>query len=430
MDPADRTLQRTTTMPPLRRSVERPPLDVRWFLLLVLLALLVLAVMAAVVARQDVKGAALLLGGLMAALALVVAGALITWSRAAAPVYERLNAEYARLQAIVGSIGDGVVLRGPEGHVLMANPAAVEFLTTMEGFDTAPLEPLTDSGLVEHHITAGTRALGVRVSPVIGEDGTAMGDVLLLRDRSADVLAERTQHSFLDHVGHELRTPLTIIHGYVDLLRLADGQLEPDQQARAVGAISRQTNILTTMVDDLIETADLRNKGRRTITTQPIDLNILFDELDQVVAITDSAVRVTVTPHSNGLLVQADAPRLSRALGAIIDNAYRYSPPGSEIQIVLTEQDNEARVTIIDGGAGISARDLPHIFEPFYRGTPLQPDGTPIDVRGIGQGLFTAHMIVEAHSGHIEVESQPGQGSTFIVCLPLACGIEPTTESG
>ena len=115
-----------------------------------------------------------------------------------------------------------------------------------------------------------------------------------------------------------------------------------------------------------------------------------------------------------------DARRLRRALDALLHNATQYCPQGGDLTISLTNDESSATLRITDTGAGITEKDLPRIFERFYRGEPVDERGQPIDVRGTGQGLFAVKTIVEAHGGTVAADSQVGAGTTLTIRLPLA----------
>jgi len=128
---------------------------------------------------------------------------------------------------------------------------------------------------------------------------------------------------------------------------------------------------------------------------------------------------VPVVETAQPITLQADARRLRRALDALVDNACHFSPQGGSVRVSTAQVNGCACISVSDSGVGISEKDLPYVFERFYRGEPVGPGGEPLDVRGIGQGLYLAKTIVEAHGGRIDVQSAAGAGSTFTIWLPL-----------
>jgi signal transduction histidine kinase len=355
----------------------------------------------------------------------LVGGFLISVSNTR-PIFHRLEEENARTSAILGSIADGVVLRNPEGHIIMANPAAVAMLTGEAGFSPKPLEPIVADadGETDYHqrVEVGERTLDVSVAAVRTPEGAGLGDVLVLRDVTQEALVEKTKDNFLDHVGHELRTPLTVIKGYADVMRLGGDRLRPEVRERAITAILAQTQTLARMIDAVIDLTGMRSVGRNAMHVTRFDLNALtagaVDDWREELALSGLVPIFRHAPEP--LLIDGDEARLRRALDALVHNAARFSPQGGDVLIDTRAASGMAWLRIVDPGVGISEEDLPHIFDRFYRGSPVGADGEPLDVRGVGQGLYAAKTIVEAHGGSIHAESAPGRGSTFSLSLPLA----------
>jgi two-component system sensor histidine kinase BaeS len=120
------------------------------------------------------------------------------------------------------------------------------------------------------------------------------------------------------------------------------------------------------------------------------------------------------------MVVVGDDPRLRWALGHLLQNSIRYTEQGGHIVVTASPVPNDQiMIQVSDSGVGISEKDLPHVFERFYRGEPRTPEGRLIDPRGLGQGLFIARMVTEAHGGSLSVFSNPGRGSVFTMTLPM-----------
>lgn len=356
-------------------------------------------------------------------LAALVMSALILIRRLIAPFITALEEENARTSAILGSIADGVVFRDPSGQVTLANPAARLMLSHNGKFDTGPLNPLRIQMMQDQsapRIEIGSRVLGASLAQVHTPDGTYLGDVLVLRDVTREAMVERTKDSFLDHIGHELRTPLTVIQGYSDVMRLAGDRLTAEMRERAAHAIFQQAQTLARMIDEIIELTAMQG-GSTVLQLKPVRLNeAVRTTLDEWY---ENLVAAGLIPHLEediaDPVVEADIRRLRHAFDALLRNACHYSPAGGHLTVSLRQQDDWVCLSIRDPGVGISEEDLPHIFEPFYRGNPVDSKGEPVDVRGTGQGLYLVKSIVEAHGGRVGVESEVGKGSTFHIYLPL-----------
>ena len=208
---------------------------------------------------------------------------------------------------------------------------------------------------------------------------------------------------------HDLRHPLTVIRIRARLLRrtVAERYLE------SIEHIERAALRLTHGIDELLDSTTTQNG-------QDLPLVLVSTDLVQLVrtAIGDyqNALRhrLVLEAHSPSIAGQFDASRLERALENLVANAIRYSPAGGDIRLEVSSGVDWAKVVIRDQGIGIPARDLPYVFEPFRRGANVIGK-----IEGTGIGLANARHIVEQHGGAISVESSPGEGSTFIVRLPL-----------
>jgi signal transduction histidine kinase len=135
-----------------------------------------------------------------------------------------------------------------------------------------------------------------------------------------------------------------------------------------------------------------------------------------------AGVKISIMIRDQGRLALAgDEQKLRWAFGHVLQNSIRYTEPGGVIIVTVSRASDEAlAVTILDTGVGISERDLPHIFDRFYRGEPRTPSGRLLDPRGLGQGLYIARRVFEAHGGYIRVQSRVGQGSLFTITLPAS----------
>ncbi len=358
----------------------------------------------------------------------IVGGALISTSLVQ-PVLGRVEAENARMMAILSSVADGVVLRNPEGHIILANPAAVDLLSTRDGFFPEALEKVSQDKQPDPapvRLEIGSSTISVTIAAVRTMDGDYLGDVLVLRDVTQEAIVERTKDSFIAQISHELRTPLTVIRGYVDVLRVGGGEVPQSARERAVRALLEQTDTLSRMINESIELASLQNRGDVHVDLSPIDLNTFVSAT--IAAWQPSLSEARLRPHMHLAdpppVAAVDTRRMRRALDALLHNACRFSPDGGELHVsTIRRPGGEVCIRITDPGVGISGSDLPRIFDLFYRGEPVRKDGSMVDLRGFGQGLYVVKTIVEAHGGSVEVESSPGEGSTFTVVLPaLAAG--------
>jgi signal transduction histidine kinase len=279
---------------------------------------------------------------------------------------------------------------------------------------------------------------------------------LLEREQRAHAEARRAvqmRDQVLSTVAHDLRNPLTAIKGYAQLLRTRVQRETPLEQRAAadvaaltrvpeqrdartggvgVGELQQLRQLLTGLshiddtvnrmnglINDLLDTAMLQ--GGQPLDLQRVPTDLVTLTRDAVEAARQSTERHTVEFHAppGALVGEWDRPRLRRVIDNVLGNAVKYSPQGGIISVTVGRegdgsQGDSAVLEVADSGIGISAGDLPHIFEWFYRG-----NNSPEDVMGSGIGLAGAHDIVEQHGGTIAVASELGVGTRFTIRLPL-----------
>ena len=223
------------------------------------------------------------------------------------------------------------------------------------------------------------------------------------------------QKEFVGDASHELRTPVTVIRTAAEsILR----QREPtSERVRALAQdIVSEADQLARMVEDLgtMAQADAR---RLQMQMAEVEVPALLDEVAQSGALLAEAggVRLACQVAAAGRL-RGDAPRLRQLFLILLDNAVKFSAPGTEVRLQATTTGNELGVRVIDDGVGIASAEVPRIFERFFRGEAARQQ------EGSGLGLAIAQLIVEQHGGRISVRSQEGRGSEFEVFLPLLAG--------
>jgi signal transduction histidine kinase/HAMP domain-containing protein len=354
-----------------------------------------------------------------------------------------LEEALGRLRAILSSIGDGVILENLEGKLDPLNATAGALLEEMtDGFDLSILRDLSSSSslapvedyeqppgdqsspwLVDRRrFEMGDKVISAHAAPVQTEDNKRLGTVLVMRDVTAEVAAERLKDNFITHVSHELRTPLTAIKGYSDLLLAGAGGVLEGGQRSFIETIGRNTDDLVVMVNELIDFSELEAKGRLGLVKRPTDLPELVEEVaDEWRSRMEEKGLVFRVEIPAGLSpVDADARRLRWALINLMRNALQYTPSGGNVTLRLSERDETGWpgpvviLDVVDTGIGISVEDQQHLFTRFYRVTNMPQE----DVRGLGVGLYLANAIVQSHGGEIRIVSEPGVGSTFSVVLP------------
>lgn len=383
-------------------------------------------------------------------------------------LWHEAEMERHRLERILGSMAEGLLITNQQGLVMKLNQSAqqlfqqlhiplnVEESTTLRKLAKhqeyawlSELANLIDHALDGHTISnqeiqAGLSGdsvpltMSASAAPLLDTGQTPprpVGVVVVLNDITANKQIEKLKDEFVSVVSHELRTPLTAIKGYTQHLvrrlerRLREKRLtsSDEQPAREspesydlhnLQIIQSQSEQLERLVNDLLDLSRVQ-WGELHLQYSSFHLADVLTERAQLVQASteDHIILLDILTQDSRII--ADKLRVSQVIGNILDNAIRFSPQGRQVQIELQAEGNEYLVSITDEGIGVNPAYIDHIFERFYR----VRNTASRQYSGIGLGLFVAKAIVEAHGGRIWVTSNEGQGSTFSFTLPHA----PTT---
>jgi light-regulated signal transduction histidine kinase (bacteriophytochrome) len=237
-----------------------------------------------------------------------------------------------------------------------------------------------------------------------------------LRQKVAAELASLTKSKFLLNVSHELRTPLNAVLGFSELVLM--NPTTPPGQRKQIQHVHDAGKWLLTMISDLLDLSRIET-GNLTVTLAPVDVLALLNEVKALVALDaeEMAIEIDLPEAKAPVSVLADHSRLCQALVNLLSNAIKYNEPAGRVRISILDMpgNDRVRITIEDTGAGMSAEQIEHLFEPFNR---LGREA--LNIKGSGIGLVIARHLVQLIGGQIEVESQPGSGSRFSVDLRRA----------
>jgi signal transduction histidine kinase len=372
---------------------------------------------------------------------------------------DKQQREASQVNAILQSLSDGVIVCNPEGGVLLANPAAarifqrgVEDLLLWKLHDllhrylgprvvempldevlTRPLGANNQPRMFDTTTKVGQKVVSLTLGPVISEGGQVLAGLLVLRDITREVEADRLKVEFIGTMSHELRTPMTAIKGFTQLLSM--GGLGPlnETQREFVNTIYQNTERMIALINDVLDITKIES-GSVDLELRALHLaealSGVMSELQTLIADRKHELVITIPP---GLpLVRADAHRFHQILFNLLANAVKYTPRQGKIMIEAREAsykdlpenvregvNAERRYVLIDvrdTGVGIDQYDLPRIFDRFYRTeNPLK-----IEAGGTGLGLSLVRPLVELMGGRIWVESVINQGSCFSFVLPAA----------
>jgi signal transduction histidine kinase len=234
--------------------------------------------------------------------------------------------------------------------------------------------------------------------------------------------AVRVRENFLASVAHDLKSPLTVVSGQTQLLRRRVANDQPLDAAALDAGLVRVLAVAGRMradIDELVDVARLRLGGPLSLRLGPTDLVAIARRVVAAHEDTPDAGRVALSTDAESLVGLWDAARLERVLENLVENALKYSPAPSEVQVSVERQEEGAeawaRIRVQDHGVGIPEDELDRIFEPFQRARNVEGQ-----IRGTGVGLASTRQIVQEHGGRLWVDSWEGVGSTFFVTLPLA----------
>lgn len=247
--------------------------------------------------------------------------------------------------------------------------------------------------------------------------------VTLIDPFSEDTTLTQAHNDFVSTVSHEFRTPLTSIKGFADTLIRYGNQLPDEEKRRFINIIKDQADRLIRLVENLLA-ASRMGAGKLELSYRPIPLKKMLETVSQSIQAKmltktrqEKPFLIAVNPES--IEVWADADKLEQVLINLLDNAAKYSPANTPVQVraeYLPEDDGWVRISVQDRGVGIPADLLPRIFTQFYRAeSPLKQE-----VEGTGLGLYITKSLTTAMGGQIMAESEPGQGSLFTVIFPAA----------
>lgn len=261
-----------------------------------------------------------------------------------------------------------------------------------------------------------TLTVSLAVTPRVDEEGEIVGYIFVATDVTQALEVARMKDEFVGLISHELRTPLSSILGYLELLRDDDEAPLSDEQLQYLGVAERNAHRLLRLVGDLLFTAQV-SSGKFPLDITAVTLN------DVVSAATQSAAPVASTAGVSVILalpegpvnVRGDAVRLGQACDNLISNAIKFTPKGGSVTVSLSSTRENAIITVRDTGMGIPADELDQLYARFFRASTATRNAVP----GVGLGLTITKAIVTAHEGTLDVESQVGVGTTFILALPL-----------
>ncbi|MBR7927732.1 cell wall metabolism sensor histidine kinase WalK [Aerococcaceae bacterium zg-ZUI334] len=346
---------------------------------------------------------------------------------------ESIEAERQRLDGILRHMTDGVIGTDRRGNVLLVNERAVELLNLKQqdalGISILSLLGIKESYSVKDLLVGDNEVLINRpdgtilkgeIAIIRRDTGFVTGLVCVLTDITEQEKTEQERREFVSNVSHELRTPLTSVKSYSEAL--IDGAWKDNQIApQFLDVIQSETNRMIRMIGNLLDLSKI-DGGQIKPQMELIDFKrIVAHILDRFVfTLENGESEKKYTIHrdftNREIYLEIDQDRMTQVIDNIMNNAIKYSPDGGEIFVKIEETENVVILSIQDEGLGIPQKDIPHLFERFYRVDKARSR----DQGGTGLGLAISKEVVELHGGRIWVESEENKGSTFFVELPYA----------
>ena len=318
---------------------------------------------------------------------------------------------------ITASMNEGLVLMNEKGTVLSINPAARalfhaesdcvgrDFLTVERSHEiSCAIRRALEEGHAELRVERGGREYQLDISRIESE-GTVIGAVLLAFDVTEQAFAERNRREFTANVSHELKTPLQSIMGSAELIE--NGLVKQEDMPRFVGHIRTEAARLVTLIEDIIRLSQLDEGGE--FPFEPVDLKKLAEEASASLASAAAEKQVTIRVHGDDRQITTVRRLASEIIYNLCDNAVKYNREGGSVDVTIDGTAHGAVVTVQDTGIGIPPEHQSRVFERFYRvdkSHSRQSGGT-------GLGLSIVKHAVQYLGGRIELESQPGKGTTM-----------------
>lgn len=354
---------------------------------------------------------------------------------------ESLTFERNKLESVLMSIVNGVVVCDNHDKVIMVNSYAKRLLeveedeilnTQIQQFCDSSGElcfaekiaqykdtPLDDEGApVPFNIEIDKRILKCLISPMFTRSNSYVGYIIVLIDVTKDVEMDQLRSHFISNVSHELRTPVTVLRSYIDTLYNFGNDFDFNTQREFIGVMNQEIIRLNRMVNDILDFSRYEAQNVRLEKTKQDVIEIVEDAVNQVQVLAkehDLTISIMKEPDLPEIFLNVDS--ISRAFMNILSNAIKYSPDGKRIKIrVERSRDGEyVEVSVEDQGEGISEQDQKKVFDRFYR-----CENATHTVKGTGLGLHLVKVTIEKHHhGQVFVNSKVGEGSTFGFRLPI-----------
>ncbi len=337
----------------------------------------------------------------------------------------QLSEVLTRFESAASAMPDAVAIVSRAGEIEWANPAAERLLGIRYPQDRGMrlLNLLRDPDFA-HYLQKGDYSepieiespesdqiyLSVQITPFGSRQQLVIG-----RDVTRLARLEQMRRNFVANVSHELRTPLTVLGGYIETLQQID-RIRPEELRKHMTIMHEQSARMQRLVDDLLTLSKLETSPPRT-QDQVVDVAALLAGLKEQAEILSGENRHVITLEADpDLKLLGSREELTSAFLNLINNAIRYTPAGGSVRLTWRARDSGAEFIVADTGEGIAPEHIPHLTERFYRVDTARSRASG----GTGLGLSIVKHVLLRHEARLDIESEPGRGSTFICVFPPA----------
>lgn len=344
---------------------------------------------------------------------------------------KELSSKKTLMEIILSNMADGVLVTDIQTRIIMCNPAAEKILAfgaprvtgqrIIEVFPSYQVEELVSKALEGEEAFSEVkiydprlRVLKMKVSPLRAERDDVIGVVLVVDDVTKVRQLERVRREFTANVSHELRTPISAIQALAEAL-LEGASNDPRLSARFAKNIYQEIRRLADLIEDILYLSRLESEEiplHKHLVSSRVMAEKAVERFRAQAKEKGIKLKVKIPPNISSVL--ANEQYMAISLSNLLDNAIKYTPAGGTVCVVLEEREEEVSFRVSDTGVGIPTKELPRIFERFYRVDKARSH----ESGSTGLGLSIAKHAVEKHGGRIEVKSSLGKGSTFTVHLP------------
>lgn len=337
--------------------------------------------------------------------------------------FAQIEHERDRVEVLLNDLSEGVIGLSGDGAVMIANPAAAELLGSpvVAG---ASLEETLPADVVQAWREARREGQAQAIVTVHRERtleattyevaGTAdFSSIVVMRDITAQARLERARRDLIANASHEFKTPLFSLAGFLELID--EGSVSADERREFIQLMRQQVDRLRNLAISMLDLSRVE-AGSVVLEPELVDLEtVARSVLDEFQAHAQTKDLSLTVDAREPVTAWCDEQRLAQVLRALIDNAVKFSPPGSRVTVRPEGDEHGATIVVSDDGPGIPAAELPHVFERFHRGREDRAT-----TAGAGLGLSIARELTEMMGGQISVSSRGGHGASFTVSLPRA----------